>query len=550
MSKLTKFLDSKEMCNFYKYQSDIRIFNEEPEYNNELLALMSSNQREYHLEEINCEVIKYWAKRADLSTNVQLKARYADLVWEFKVLNKGCIEKPFKYAQIAVENYLTLSKHEFPEEDGLELERKNIILRALELIKTLNMRQRFSEIAEIMLAIESNMLKDELIGLWGFCYDELISNNGFFTDSQEKQIIEVIEARYERLVDIEIDGRSDDFHAVMYAAEKLANYYFRTSNTNEMLSVLTIFERVIDSTIETRVNVKDYRYKLLYDLYQEVQVTSENGRLLRKIEEASKATMDSLQTFTFEHHISRKDLESFASAFISDDLSLDIKRIGLYFIPKIKEHEQILENQSKQGIGVFTDLFAHVQINHEGIASNEIDMSRPENKIANNIMQTLQVKQYFLNYVLIKLIEKHQIDQNKLTSELIKSPIVILENKEVLLAATKAYLDEQYIAFMHISTPLIESTLRNLVRINGDNIYKPNKSQGYDAILLGDILANEKIAQALGEDLLFYIKLIYNDKRGLNLRNTIAHGILPPSMFNKSNANLLLHTLFIFTLFE
>jgi len=119
-----------------------------------------------------------------------------------------------------------------------------------------------------------------------------------------------------------------------------------------------------------------------------------------------------------------------------------------------------------------------------------------------------------------------------------------------LLAAIKAYLEEQYISFMHIAAPLIESTLRNLVRINGDNIYKPNKSEGYDAILLGDILSNEKIVQALGEDLLFYIKLIYNDKRGLNLRNIIAHGIIAPSMFNKSNANLILHTLFTFTLFQ
>lgn len=367
---------------------------------------------------------------------------------------------------------------------------------------------------------------------------------------QESQIIELIKERYERLCIKLVNGVDDNFHAVMYAAEKLSKYYFKFSNTNEILEVLKELENVIDNTIETRLNVKDYRYKQLYDLYQEVQITSENGRLLRKIEQASKATLDSLQTFSYEKEISREELENFASEFISDDLSLDIKKIGVYFIPKIKDHEKMLESQSRQGIGVLADLFAHVQINHEGLATSEIDMSNSENKIAKSIVQTLQIKEYFLNYVLMKLFEKYSVTPDILTTELFRSPIVIQENKEILLAAFEAYFEGKYVAFLHIAIPFIESTLRNLVRINGDNIYKPNKSQGYDTILLGDILANEKIGKALGEDLLFYTKLIFNDKRGLNLRNTIAHGILPSSMFNKSTANLVLHSLFTFTLFS
>lgn len=550
VSKLIEFLDSKEMCNSYEYQSGIRSYSEEPEYQNELLALMSNEQRQYHLEKINCEVLTYWANRAKASTNVQLKANYATLVWEFKYLSKGCIEKPFEYAKMAVENYLVIGKYENLEEVGLGLEQKRIILKALELIKALSMKDRISEIADIMLNVENAMLKDDLIGLWGYCYDELISNNSIFTETQENQIIDLIKERYERLSGNSINGEDDNFHAVIYAAEKLVKYYFKFSNTTEILEVLKVLENVIDNTVETKLNVKDYRYKLLYDLYQEVQITSENGRLLKKIEEASKITLDGLKTLSVEHEISKEELDAFTSTFISDDLSFDLKKIGATFIPKIKDHEKMLESQFRQGIGILSDLVAHVQINHEGIATNEIDMSKPENKIANHIVQSLQIKQYFLNYVLIKLFEKHGVTPVTLTDELFTSPVFIQENKQLLLAAIEAYFEEKYVAFIHITTPFIEATLRNLVRLNGDNIYKPNKIQGYDTILLGDILANEKITQALGEDLLFYIKLLFNDKRGLNLRNTVAHGILPPSMFNKSTANLILHTLFTFTLFS
>lgn len=550
MSKLLEFLDSKEMCSSYEYQFHLSEYSKESEYKNEFLALMSDTQRQVHIEEINCEVLTYWARRAKESTNIQLKALYADLVWEFKHISKGCIKKPFEYANIAVENYILIGKSENLEETDLEIEQKRVILKALELIKKLSMKERIPEIAEIMLNVEKTILKDELIGLWGYCYDELNLNSNIFSEEQEKQIIELIERRYERLSKNSLNVENDNFHAVIYAAEKLAKYYFKSKNNTKIFEVLKVLENIIDKTVETKLNVKDYRYKQLYDLYQEVQITSENGRLLRKIEQASKMTLDGLKTLSVEKKITKEELEDFVNIFISDDLSMDLQKIGGYFIPKIKDHEKMLEKQFKDGIGVLSDLVGHVQINHEGIAISRIDMSNPENKIANHIVQSLQVKQYFLNCVLIKLIEKHRLTPNILTNELLTSPVIIQENRELLLAAVEAYFEEKYVAFIHIITPFIESTLRNLVRLNGDNIYKPNKSHGYDTILLGDILANEKIANSLGEDLLFYIKLLFNDKRGLNLRNTIAHGILPPSMFNKSTANLILHILFVFTLFS
>ncbi|MGQ0416034.1 DUF4209 domain-containing protein, partial [Bacillus sp. HC-TM] len=40
-------------------------------------------------------------------------------------------------------------------------------------------------------------------------------------------------------------------------------------------------------------------------------------------------------------------------------------------------------------------------------------------------------------------------------------------------------------------------------------------------------------------------KLVYNDVRGYNLRNVMAHGLVNPYFFNRYTVQLIIHTLII-----
>ncbi|MFZ0321026.1 MAG: DUF4209 domain-containing protein, partial [Candidatus Sulfotelmatobacter sp.] len=52
----------------------------------------------------------------------------------------------------------------------------------------------------------------------------------------------------------------------------------------------------------------------------------------------------------------------------------------------------------------------------------------------------------------------------------------------------------------------------------------------------------------LTEDLWRYLEVVYIDKRGLNLRNDLAHGLLSPSAFNRYVADRVFHTLLAISL--
>jgi len=60
---------------------------------------------------------------------------------------------------------------------------------------------------------------------------------------------------------------------------------------------------------------------------------------------------------------------------------------------------------------------------------------------------------------------------------------------------------------------------------------------------MGDVLAEPRIRTLLGEDKWRYLSVLFTDRRGFNLRNDVAHGLLSEEGFNPSVADLVFHGL-------
>ena len=70
------------------------------------------------------------------------------------------------------------------------------------------------------------------------------------------------------------------------------------------------------------------------------------------------------------------------------------------------------------------------------------------------------------------------------------------------------------------------------------------------AIGMGEILYNDKVAEALGPDATLHFQALYADPRGMNLRNEIAHGLMDADQFYWHLGNLIVHSLMIFGLWR
>ena len=59
---------------------------------------------------------------------------------------------------------------------------------------------------------------------------------------------------------------------------------------------------------------------------------------------------------------------------------------------------------------------------------------------------------------------------------------------------------------------------------------------------MNDALHESRVREALNAKLWSFLKVLYADKRGINLRNFVAHGIAPVGAFNRINAGLVVQS--------
>ena len=77
----------------------------------------------------------------------------------------------------------------------------------------------------------------------------------------------------------------------------------------------------------------------------------------------------------------------------------------------------------------------------------------------------------------------------------------------------------------------------------GGNVLKQARGGSFHLRTFDEILRDEIIIEALGEDFADYFRILFTDQRGWNVRNNVCHGLKEPSMFNSQIADRLLHAL-------
>lgn len=116
-----------------------------------------------------------------------------------------------------------------------------------------------------------------------------------------------------------------------------------------------------------------------------------------------------------------------------------------------------------------------------------------------------------------------------------------------VLEGVCAYDDNDYTKTITVLIPQIEAMLRGLLKLLSIPVRKrPGRRSEYgDLKNMNDILSEPGVIDAIEEDLLFFIRIIFVDRRGWNLRNEFAHGTLPADAFHQGTASAVMMVLFL-----
>lgn len=162
----------------------------------------------------------------------------------------------------------------------------------------------------------------------------------------------------------------------------------------------------------------------------------------------------------------------------------------------------------------------------------------------------IQMSSFFLQHVIEGVREKFKPTADDLLDHIIQSPAFDIERKETLKKGLEAYLQGEWTIALHLLIPQIEHALRNLISTNHGNILKKNDDGGFDVKGMGEILRDPLIKAIFGEDGAFYLSTLLTDRKGLNIRNDVSHGLMMPHAFNRRLMDWVFHCILLIALVE
>lgn len=500
------------------------------------------------IKRISQEMLEYWAKRAKESKNPILSSRYADLVVDFspKILSKSADVDLF---QIVIDSNIAICEKSLAD----PLDCKTKIKRALILAIQTNDQIRITKTKNTIIKLEKDIAIDDKPGLWGFSFKWLIldfSKRIALEDKERNELINEIEERLKR------DEKNP--WLAENAVSLLAEYYAKGKDEKNLMRVLGVLENALKTNERSNSDalLKTHAYEQIHEIYQKyknkgfTKAKEASDRLSQEIGQLDLDWSKSLKEISVETKIEQKDIDNYLKGIFGEDkkdeLEMIMAKIAVSHLPKKDAVKKQLDDVSSKHPMQF--LCTKQIISDDGVPIAKLSTLDEDydNHFQSYALQYIQFGSFFLSLTMDEL--RKQFSKEKILEYFEKSVVFEKENQEYLKRAISAYWDEDYLVASHLSNPLIESGIRELVKICGGLVLVPDeKLNGYKNVLLGGLLKNDQIFENVfsksGHNVLFYFRLVLTEKLGMNLRNDFAHGLGKEKFFGRDASDRLFHIL-------
>jgi len=498
------------------------------------------------IKRIDQETLEYWTKRAKESKNPILSSRYADLVVDFsqKVLSKNADIDLF---QIVIDSNITVCEKSLAE----PLDCKTKIKRALILAIQTNDQTRIGKSKDAIIKLEKDIAIDDKPGLWGFAFKWLLldfAERIIFEDKEKNGLINELEEKLRRI--------EKNPWLAENAVSLLAEYYANEKDEENLMRVLGVLEKSLKTNERSNSDalLKTHAYEQIHEIYRKyasrfAEAEKANKRLSQEIGQLDLDWEKSLKEISVETKIKQKDIDDYLKGIFGknkdDTLEMIMAKVAVSHLPKKDAVKKQLDDVSSKHPMQF--LCTKQIISDDGVPIAKLSTLDEDydNNFQSYALQYMQFGSFFLSLTMDEL--RKQFSKEKILEYFEKSVVFENENKEYLKRAISAYWDQDYLVSSHLFNPLIESGIRELIKICGGLVLKPNGLNGYDNVLLGGLLKNDQIFENVfsksGHNVLFYFRLVLTEKLGMNLRNDFAHGLGKKKFFGRDASDRLFHIL-------
>jgi hypothetical protein len=177
--------------------------------------------------------------------------------------------------------------------------------------------------------------------------------------------------------------------------------------------------------------------------------------------------------------------------------------------------------------------------------------SLEEDMDGNVVAQTAQnigLTGFWDRCVIEEMIRRFSIDAALVMGRIARCPVFDESKHPLIHRGLDAYFAGDAMGAIHFLVPQVENAVRTLIALAGGDVYKPNRQGGMDLRSFDELLRDPILIHVLNNDAAEYLRVLYTDRRGINLRNNVCHGMLVAGAFGMGIADKVFHTLMILSL--
>lgn len=484
--------------------------------------------------------IDYWEEQARSLKHPVLVARYADMSWDLATLVEGRKKNP-EMAHLAIEAYIECGNETMC---SCPHSRLRFACRALDLSRQIKDVSKENRAVENLLELQrQSVLKGEH---WWIVPDKFINcKKTALTNVQEKSLIDGLEKILKRSCNTS-NNKEFDPNDAKTAADLLVSHYNRKKKFDDVKRIKMQLGRAEEHFASlASPMLATIKYRDAEKSYQDAGSTTNKNRARVLKEKSMISSKDEMVSIGIDLGISGGDIERDCSSLMDQNLKQTLLNISKRFLLNYNQIQQIVENTDSETV---LSRVANREIWADNCVAAKI--GTVDDGMYGNIVHTAaelhHLHSLFMCRVFDLLSERHNPSVDDFVDWI--NRLNVFDDTTLLRAGLEAWRSGDLVAAMHILVPQVEYGFRGIARDLGIPTSKSRpKSPSEDtAISMGDFLFNEDIRSLLGEDLIIHFSSLYSDRRGYNVRNNIAHGLIQPANITEGLTNAVIHSLMIF----
>jgi hypothetical protein len=480
------------------------------------------------LARLDSRSVDVWAHRANTCTNPVLMSRYADLVWDLEQKIVGHGKRRPEFALIAFAAYLrAVSEGRFLYPPFAT----EVLKRALEIAGEIRDREKITQATEAILEFGQTAPAGLLAKL-----SKTLSIKNKPDSTTMKRMCSLLEQRLIRAIadndQIEVDS----------AVHSLESIYRKAKDIQNRQRIAKIYGTFYMRMAETARSMLAIGWLMpVIQLYMDVNLAEEADEVLLYMENRGSTAANEMGVISVEmsdEEASKAETEATVAIdnwLAPNDLFLALFRASYSLLPHPDDARKVLDQAA-----IDCPLMSSIPrslIGSEGMPVATIGAMEndQEGRLVETYFQLLQMNAPYLDRIWLKAKDKFNFTIEELTDSLRPSVLFEEDRKDFFIQGFAAFDVADYVKSIHILIPQVENMMRKFMRVLGAPTIKlvRDKPGIVELKNLSDALSNRRVKEALEEKILLFLKILYNDKRGYNLRNEVAHGIASFETFNR-----------------